>query len=129
MRKVVHTVRETDSLRDAHGLMRLIGIRHLPVVDASGAVVGVVSNRDIHRGWTSGLDQPIASVMTRSLAWAHPSTSARDAAGVMLDHKIGCLPVLDDERRLVGIVTETDFLEVAHRALTLVEALRQLEAP
>lgn len=123
MSSVPQTARETDTIREAYATMRVSRIRHLPVVDASGGLVGVVSDRDLHLGWARGPQTRVCEVMTRNLQWVRPTTCARDAAARMLHDKIGCLPVLDEQRQLVGIITETDFLEVAHRALTMLQAL------
>jgi CBS domain-containing membrane protein len=115
----VHTVPPTERLADVHGLMRLAGIRHLPVVDDGGVLLGVISDRDVNLAWSQGPDTPVRAFMTRNLQWVGPETRAREAAARMLQDRIGCLPVVDRQRRLLGIVTETDFLLVAHRALTV----------
>ncbi len=129
MATAVHTARESDTIRDVHATMRVSRIRHMPVLDDRGDLVGVVSDRDLFLGWARGPQTRISEVMTRHLHWVHPSTSARDAAARMLHDKIGCLPVIDESRQLVGIVTETDFVEVAHRALTLLQAISDERKP
>jgi len=115
----VHTANETDTLEEAHKFMRMAGVRHLPVLDADAELVGILSDRDLLLGWSQGPSTKVSELMTRYAKWVHPETSARDAAGMMLNDKIGCLPVLDGDSKLVGIVTETDFMLVAHRALTI----------
>ena len=129
MHTVVHTVRDTDTVHDAHKLMRVIRIRHLPVLDDRGMLTGVVSDRDLNLGWSRGPECRISEVMSRYAQWVHPGTRARDAAERMLRDRIGCLPVLDDRQRIVGIITDTDFLEVALRALTLADAVHETETP
>lgn len=119
MKSDVHTAAETDTLEEAHKFMRLAGVRHLPVVDADDRMVGILSDRDLLVGWSQGRGTRVGELMSRYVKWVHPETSARDAAAQMLRAKIGCLPVLDRDKKLVGIVTETDFLLVAHRALTI----------
>ncbi len=128
MSTIVHTAKEADTIRDAYATMRVARIRHLPVLGAREELIGVVSDRDLHLGWSRGPETRISEVMSRHLQWVHPETSARDAAARMLHDKIGCLPVVDDKQALVGIITDTDFLEVAHRALTLLQALTMKEA-
>jgi CBS domain-containing protein len=125
MSKSLHTADPDHTIREAYAAMRVSRIRHLPVLDPStGKLLGIVSDRDIHLGWSLGPKARVSEVMTRHMQWVHPETPARDAAARMLHNKIGCLPVVDvKERRVVGIVTETDFLEVAHRALTILPAL------
>lgn len=119
MSTAVITLKEADTISAANLEMKLAEIRHIPVVDAKGRVVGIVSDRDMLRH-ASGLDGkpiPIASIMTRRVRTVRPTTPAADAAQVLLDHKIGCLPVVGDEEQLVGIITETDFLSIAQQAL------------
>jgi CBS domain-containing protein len=113
----VHTVTPDDRLDDMHALMRMTGTRHLPVM-AGDKLVGVVSDRDVMLAWAQGPDTRAAAIMTRQARCVAPDTPARDAAFHMLHDKIGCLPVLDSASKLVGIVTESDFLAVAYRALT-----------
>jgi CBS domain-containing protein len=114
----VHTVLATDAIRDVHSTMRMSRIRHMPVLDDKQQLLGIVSDRDLFLGWSRGPETPVSEVMTRHLQAIGPTHLARDAAARMLHDKIGCLPVLDDKRRLVGIVTDTDFVELAHLALT-----------
>lgn len=112
------TVGETDTLRTVEDLLRRHQIRHLPVIRGQ-RLVGLVTHRDFlsalarehARGdcesfWTSDF-------MTRDLITALPETSARDAVRILLDRKIGCLPVVDDQNRLLGIVTESDLVRYA----------------
>ena len=115
----VHTANESDTLEEAHKFMRMAGVRHLPVLGGDGELVGILSDRDLLLGWAQGRNTEVSGLMSRHTRWVHPETSARDAAAMMLQDKIGCLPVLDGDKKLVGIVTETDFLLVAHRALTV----------
>jgi len=118
----VQAVGPEDRLEDVHRMMQLAGFRHVPVVE-QGKLVGVVSDRDIFGGWSGGGDTRIDSVMTKVPRWIAPEAMARDAAALLLRHKIGCLPVVDAELRVVGIITETDFVAIAHRALLIQEAL------
>jgi CBS domain-containing protein len=117
----VHTVRSDERLADVHGLMRMTGVRHLCVVDERGVLRGLLSDRDVSLAWCRGADTPVKKFMTYNMYWVGPDTPARDAAARMLQQKIGCLPVVDRDRRVLGIVTETDFMLVAHRALLVQE--------
>jgi CBS domain-containing protein len=111
--------RETPIL-EARDLMVKERIRHVLVTDTGGVLLGIVTDRDIRLNLPSQATSlsvweinhlltklTIGQVMTQSVITVGPDRPARDGARVMLDHKIGALPVLDDGR-LVGIVTETD---------------------
>ncbi|WP_437551527.1 CBS domain-containing protein [Sorangium sp. So ce327] len=119
MSTAVITLKEADTISAANLEMKLAEIRHIPVVDAKGHVVGIVSDRDLlrHVSRLDGKPIPIESIMTRRVRTVRATTPAADAAQILLDHKIGCLPVVGDEEQLVGIITETDFLSIAQQAL------------
>ena len=118
----VTTLGRNDTLLLAKDIMNLGRIRHFPVVE-DDEVVGVVSQRDLYRASLGTVMQygekaqraflesvAVKEVMADPIAIG-PDATVRDAARLMLEHKIGCLPVLEDNR-LVGIVTETDMLQV-----------------
>jgi CBS domain-containing protein len=122
----VATVRKSDQLRMADDLMVLGRIRHTPVLDHRGDdLVGILSQRDLFRGALAralgfgahAQDKligtlTVADVMTNDPITTTPDTPLADAARVMLERKIGCLPVLENGA-LVGILTESDFLRLA----------------
>lgn len=112
----VVTVNINDTLGEAHAEMELGLIRHLPVIDERGRLVGVLSDRDL-QGNASRKPRRVADVMTRDPITTQPDAPAADAATMMLDHKIGSVLVVDEQETLVGMVTQTDYLEVARRAL------------
>jgi CBS domain-containing protein len=127
MTTIVKTLGRNDQLSLADDLMRTGRIRHLPVVDEDGDLCGVVSQRDLFRGALAtalGYGEVaqrkllatlvVKEVMTTDVVTASPATSIGDAARLMLDRKIGCLPVLEDNR-LVGIITESDFVGLVAR--------------
>jgi len=108
-------------------VMRLGRIRHLPVVDDDDEtkIVGLVSLRDVFRGSLARalgygtraqqklLDMLfVKEVMTTELVTTTPDTPLVEAARLMAQRKLGCLPVLEDGR-LVGILTEGDFVILA----------------
>ena len=118
----VTTLGRNDTLLLAKDIMNLGRIRHFPVVE-DDEVVGVVSQRDLYRASLGTVMQygekaqraflesvAVKEVMADPISIG-PDATVRDAARLMLEHKIGCLPVLEDSR-LVGIVTETDMLQV-----------------
>jgi CBS domain-containing protein len=126
MTKDVITLNRNDSLTTADDVMRLGRIRHLLVVHDDGALAGVLSQRDLFLGgllralgYGSHAKAQALSTMVVKEAMVNepftttPNTPLEDAARVMLDNKIGCLPVID-KGKIVGIITESDF--VAHVA-------------
>ncbi len=113
------TMRGSEKLNRADVDMKLANIRHIPVVDDKGRCIGMLSNRDVlgAAGETPTSQIKISDIMTTRLFTVREDTPAHEAAETMLEHKIGALPVLGESGQLIGLVTETDFLIVAHRAL------------
>ena len=120
MQEKVITISSEDRLSTAQDIMRLGRVRHMPVV-RGGKLVGIVSERDLLRVSLSSLshkpetcrafleDVTIAEVMSTPPIVIDPEASTREAAGLMAEDKIGCLPVMRGGR-LLGLVTQTDLL-------------------
>jgi CBS domain-containing protein len=113
----VVTVRADEAIREAHADMVLGAFRHLPVLDERGRLVGILSDRDILRTLQRNRATTIAEVMTRDPITVRAEQHASLAARILIDRKIGALPVVNDDGALIGILTQTDFLDVARRAL------------
>ena len=120
------TLGRNDQLSLADDVMRAERIRHLPVLDEDGKLCGIVSQRDMFRGalaqalgyGTAAQGKVLAmlrvkEVMTTEVVTIPPDAALAEAARTMLERKIGCLPVVDGGRRLVGILTESDFVALA----------------
>lgn len=108
------TVNASEPIKEARAEMEIGVVRHLPVIDDRGRLVGVVSDRDL---LSSPRAKRVADVMTRDVVTTRPEVSASEAASVMLDNKISSVLVVNDDQLLVGMVTQTDYLELARRAL------------
>lgn len=116
MTRELVTVRESDDLALAESLLRLSGIRHLPVV-RERRLVGLLTPRDLarsgHAGRPSAREAAVGLAMTAGPATVTPSTSLATAARTMLERKLDCLPVCEQDGTLLGIVTEADFVRFA----------------
>jgi CBS domain-containing protein len=121
MTKNPATLGRNETLDVADDIMTLGRIRHMPVVD-EGRLVGVVSQRDLFRsavasalGYGGKAQRTITKtirvkeVMSEPVITISPDTSIKEAARRMMESKIGCLPVVENDQ-LVGLVTETDIL-------------------
>jgi acetoin utilization protein AcuB len=112
------TVCPQDTLADARGKMSSGGFRQLPVV-ADGRVVGIITDRDIRERSMQLRLTTVATAMTEEILIVTPQTSLAAAARMLLEYKIGGLPVLEGEK-LVGIITTSDllktFIDVAERS-------------
>lgn len=113
MTRNVYTVREWEELGLSSDLMRFRRFRHLPVVDAHRHVVGMVSRLDlVHQAARPGNPRliPVYDVMKRPAITIGENATVEDAATLMRDNRIHSLPVVDRQKQLVGIVTDTDLL-------------------
>lgn len=116
------TVSPDDSLAYALRLTRQHRIRHLPVVLATGALTGILSDRDIRLAMPSPLTvadaeraeflerTAVAAVMTREVITTSAHETIEDAARILYLHRIGALPVVSAGGELQGIISETDIL-------------------
>ena len=111
------TVTPNEAVTEAHAEMELGVIRHLLVVDDRGRLVGVLSDRDLLRGAHSKRSHTVGDLMSRDVVTLRPEAPAHEAAVLMLDLRIGSLPVVDENGSLIGVVTQTNFLDLARRAL------------
>ncbi len=130
------TVRAHASALEAIEKMTDAGIRHLPVVDAHRRLLGIVSIDDVRAALPAELTLPpddshrkaarehtVAEIMTYAPLTARRETRLEEAAALLAARRIGCLPVVDDKERVVGIFSETDALQA------LAALLRTLAGP
>jgi acetoin utilization protein AcuB len=123
MTRSVTTIQSSALVRGAGEMMKTRKIRHLPVVDQEGGLVGIVTDRDLRHvvfdpallgrapDLARALDtMTVGEVMTVGVITARPGTDLRQAAGLMHERKIGALPVVEGDR-VVGILTESDVLK------------------
>ncbi len=114
------TIGEEESVSEAHRYMEEQHIRHLPVVDKTGRLVGIIAEEDLLKAEPSTATSlsvweihsllnkvKVRSVMVRDVITTTEDTPIEEAAQLMLEHKIGSLPVMRGDQ-LVGIITESD---------------------
>lgn len=135
MQPEVVTLEAEDHLDMADTLMRLGRIRHMPVVE-EGRLVGILSQRDLFRAAISTALQlrasaerewlkkiPVREVMVSPVRTVSPEAPITEAVHLLLEHRIGCLPVVEGEQ-LVGLLSETDCLRHLARLLDI-QQMRQ----
>ena len=118
----VFALRATDDLEALYDLMDQHHIRHVPVVDRDGDLVGLVTQRDLARSVLGAQDvlplsvqqeilrrRSVREVMATEVETVEADTDLGSAAQMLLENKIGCLPVVEGDH-LVGILTESDFV-------------------
>lgn len=125
----VVTLTEDETLAHAQRCMARGRIRHLPVV-RDGSLTGLITHRDLLAASFSIFAEVEASeqrrvfdtvrvveAMHRDVVTVSPELPVSKAARILLENKYGCLPVVDDDHRLLGIVTEADFLRLTVQLL------------
>jgi acetoin utilization protein AcuB len=103
------TVSPRDTLVAAQDKMRAGEFRQIPVVD-QGRLVGIITDRDIRRYGRHNIVASVQSAMTEGAITATPKTPLEEVARILLEHKIGGIPVVEKEA-LVGIISTTDILQ------------------
>src|SRR4030042_3025535 len=125
MQKRPITISPDASFYEARALIRDKGIRHLPVIDKNGHLVGILTDRDIREAAPSDATSlsahelhyllgklKVSGFMTPKdkLVTITPDLIIEEAVQLIRDHKIGCLPIMDGDK-LAGLITETDILD------------------
>ena len=124
MSRDVLSLREDQDVQHLIETMKLFEFRHLTVTD-EGRLVGLITQRDVLRISASSLlpnareqtehlskKWKVRDVMTRGVKTVKPTTTLVEAARILDADKVGCLPVVDDDNALCGIITDSDFLKL-----------------
>ena len=129
------TISPDATLADARKLMKKHRIRHLPVIEGDQKLIGLLTQTDVLAATDSSLrdidnrmhasEVRVSDVMITKIATIDAKASLRRAALFLESHRIGCLPVVTGER-LVGIITDTDFVGIA---INLLEQIEEMEPP
>lgn len=124
------TIGPEVTIPEARRLLRSHNFRHLPVVDAANRLVGIVTDRDLRSAYPSTMlsgdkleaalaelaATPVSSIMSREFFTLSPASTLDDALLLLDREKIGALPVVDDEGRVIGIFSMRD-LTSAYRKI------------
>jgi CBS domain-containing membrane protein len=114
-----------DAIENIEDGMRQYHFRHLPVVDGEQKLVGLVTHRDLLHASSTFLSAKqaerneviqqvkVGKIMQTELLTVRASDSVREAAQMMLETKVGCLLVTEEDNTLIGIVTESDFIKLS----------------
>lgn len=116
MSKKLFTVFEEDLIDLVPNIMKWNQIRHMLVENRQGELVGLVTLGRLGKYYAENKDQApvnVKEVMVKNVITVNPDTKTLQAIRLMQKHRIGCLPVLNQDQKLVGIVTEKDLLQVA----------------
>jgi CBS domain-containing membrane protein len=132
-----YTLCSSDSLSDARKVMTEKHIRHIPITDNDKHLLGLVTQRDVLAATDPGSAQQtksspqqadkdikLSEIMITEVNVIHKADSLRQAALYIQLHKYGCLPVVEDGC-LVGIITDSDFIDIAINLLEQVEAAEE----
>ena len=120
------SVKRASTLKEAHDLMREKNIRHIPVIDTKGELVGMLTQK-IMVAKVMGLmaqfgatalerkekQQLVADMMATDFAAVTPEQSLKEVAGFFVKNRHGCMPVVDENNKLKGILTSSDFVRLA----------------
>jgi CBS domain-containing membrane protein len=122
MTEKVFTLKPNDDLAALYDLMDSRHVRHVPIVDSEGELVGLVTDRDLSRTALGAVEElplsverdilrrrRIRDIMATEPDTIEPDATLREAAEILLENKVGCLPVVEG-LHLVGIITEADFV-------------------
>ena len=122
MTKALVTVSWSDAMTKAHKIMEERRIRHLPVIDREGFVVGILSDRDVFRAMSPGRpgfasDIVVGDYMSWPAITVDEKSSVKDITEGMIDEKVSAFLVTRDGKQVVGIVTSEDLLRYLHSLL------------
>ena len=108
------TIQEDADYKSAFEVMEQNNFHHLPVVNGEKEVVGVVSLRDLQMAARRFVESPveISEVMHTPVLTARSGDTLSSAVEMMADNRFGCLPILDDNNHVMGMLTETDLFRV-----------------
>ncbi|OGI07886.1 MAG: hypothetical protein A3I68_02470 [Candidatus Melainabacteria bacterium RIFCSPLOWO2_02_FULL_35_15] len=112
MNTEIFVLHETDDILQASNFMKKERIRNLPVVDERNKLIGLVTLREIVDALANGKKNiTIGDIMIREVKAIGPDTPLKGAIEVMIINKFGSMPVVDSNRKLLGMISELDLLK------------------
>ncbi len=124
------TIRRGTSILATRGVMDDEQVRRLLVVDDDGSLIGVVTSGDLREAWPSPVSSlepferkaalseiPIEDMIDADPITIQPDATIQEAADLMFQHKIGGLPVVEDNDHLIGVITQSDLIRGLVRML------------
>ena len=107
-------VLERTSIDLGEALATAVHVRHMPVVESNGSLVGIVSVRDVLKHYVaddSKKNYRIRDIMTSGPLSANPTTDVMEIADLMFQNNVSCIPIVDDSNSIIGIITERDLVK------------------
>ena len=132
-----------ESFSKVEEILRTRGIKHLPILDENGRLGGLITLSDLYRTCSprrtisgdyvydkSQLDNFILkNVMTKNPSTLKAHNTLKDVLEIMTMRGFGCLPIVDDDRRIIGIVTQTDIVRIVSSVLGITKAKKEAGSP
>lgn len=112
MTSPIVTLSDRQTIGDARQLFKQRGFRHVPIVNQKSLPAGIISDRDLLRHYSDRPNTPLVSFVTQQVLVASPDTEIREIARVLLEQRIGGIPIVSSKQLLVGIVTRSDILRI-----------------
>ncbi len=117
------TVRANATIREAAVALQSLAVRHLPVLDRDGGLVGMLSDRDLHSvtiprfmgpehaaELRAHLEESVATIMSKNIVSVGEKATIDHIVGLLLENKVGAVPVVNRNGALVGIISYVDIL-------------------
>lgn len=117
MREDVFTINPNMNLLEAWQLLKDIDVHHFPVTNENDEIVGLLSDRDLSRLGHQVTTFPVADVMSEKVVTASPETPCQELLAVMIHEKFSSIPIVDSSKKVIGIVTTSDFLQLTMQFL------------
>ena len=107
---------EEDTILQASKFMQEEKIRNLPVIDKDKKLIGLITLREIiNTVFTNPSKILVKDAMLKQVTSIKPDIELRDAIEIMMTNKYGCLPVIDNDKKLIGIITESNLLKILYK--------------